>query len=134
MSACGRFCSLIPGLGVTSGTVGWRGAQAVRAAENARLDANKHFAAADLDGVVAGAASGERQVRCRSMRPQSPAKLVIHAGAHQVLGERYRAVRGVGVIYAADRTLRTANRAQVHIEVLDLGADRVGDEVFDDTE
>src|SRR5262249_58194646 len=40
-------------LGVTSGTVGWRGAQAVRAADNARLDANKHFAAADLDGVVA---------------------------------------------------------------------------------
>jgi hypothetical protein len=52
---------------------------------------NKHFAAADLDGVEAGAASGESQIRCRSIRPQLPAKLVIDAGADQVVGEGYRA-------------------------------------------
>jgi len=57
-----------------------------------------------------------------------PGKLVIDAGANQIFGERHRAADVIG---RAERTLRTANRAQIHVQVLDLGADRVGEEVFD---
>jgi hypothetical protein len=64
---------------------------------------------------------------------RSPAELVVDAGADQIFGETHRAVGPVSprrAVGTAQGSGRAADRAQIDVEIFELGTDRIGEEVF----